>query len=381
MKGSLQTKGGKFYAVFRVNGKQKWFNLHIEDKKGNKRKAEKALAELIHQYNENPHMFAKTDFCEYIQKWLNNVKTHVDIVTYEGYDITTRNHILPYFKEKKLALQDVNISDLEAFYNLKAVSGRLDGKDGGMSYRSIKMFATILSLVFKYAQREGLVRDNPAEKAQLPKLEKKVAKISFYNVEECNDLLKASAGTPLHDIIAITILYGLRRSEVMGLCWDAIDFENNTLEIKHTRVLNKTVVAKDKTKTDSSHRVYPLLPEIREILLRIKYEQTDNARVFGKNYNDSGYIFVNELGEPFYPSYPTTMLTKLFKHNPELRKIRFHDLRHSCASVLLEKGWSMKAISDWLGHSEIGITMNLYTHIDLDSKRERAKTLGGMLEL
>lgn len=379
MKGSLQTKSGKYYVVFRINGKQKWINLHIEDKRGNKRKAEQAMQELLVKYEENPTIFKKIDFCEYINKWLENSKSHIDLVTYIGYKQYVDNHIIPYFKKKKLKLQDIRMSHIEEYYNEKAENGRLDGHDGGLSLRTIQLHSTVLSLVFKYAIREGLVKNNPVELAQLPNIQRNTSKNNFYTVDECKKLLEISKGTPLHDIMVVTLYYGLRRSEIMGLRWIDVDFEKNTLTIQHTRVVNGVVVVKDKTKTQSSNRIYPLIDEVKELFLKLKIEQETHKQFLLNQYTDSGYIFVNEFGVPYHPGYPSQKLYKLLKKHPEMKHITYHGLRHSAASMLLARNWNMKAISEWLGHSNIGITMNLYTHIDMESKRERAKELNGIL--
>ena len=378
MKGSLQTKSGKYYAVFRIDGKQKWINLYVEDKRGNKRKAETAMRELLKKYEQNPFLFEKIDFCEYIKKWLENTKTHVDLVTYNGYKQYAEKHIIPYFEPKKLSLQDVRMSHIEEYYNFKAIGGRLDGHERGLSLRTIKLHATVLSLVFKYAIREGIIRDNPVELARFPNIQKSKPKDNYYTVDECKKLLELSEGTPLHDIMVVTLYYGLRRSEAMGLRWIDVDFDRSTITIQHTRTLNGVVVEKDRTKTQSSNRVYPLIDEVRNILLKLKNEQERQKDLLLNKYTDSGYIFVNDFGVPYHPSYPTQMLYKLIKKHPELKHLTYHGLRHSAASLLLVRGWSMKEISEWLGHSNIHITMNLYTHIDMASKRERAEALNGL---
>ncbi len=100
MRGSLQERNNKYYAVFRVNGKQKWVNLQIPTTRGNKRRAEQALNNLLVQYNSNPNMFDKIGFADYIAKWLDNVKNSVDTITYDGYKQYAEKHIIPYFKEK-----------------------------------------------------------------------------------------------------------------------------------------------------------------------------------------------------------------------------------------------------------------------------------------
>lgn len=377
-KGSLQIKSNKYYAVFRVNGKVKWHSLGIEARRGNKRKAEQAMAELAAQYNENPEDFNKTDFADYIEIWLESVKNHIDIITYEGYEQYAKKHIIPFFKSKKIALQDVRIQDIEEYYSYKSTAGRLDKKPGGLSSRTIKLHSIVLSLVFKKAIHDGILKSNPCEYAKIPKMAKTQPVAKFYTAEECKKLLDITKGTPLHDMIYITTIYGLRRSEMMGLKWDAVDFTNDTLTIRHTVVLNSSIVAKDKTKNRTSMRTYPLLADIKGILLKIKNEQKKYRKMFGNCYIESQYVFTREDGRMYYPSYPTEMLTKcLKKHN--MSHIRWHDLRHSCASLLILKGWQMKEISEWLGHADIGTTMNIYGHLNLENKRKLGDTLNGLL--
>ena len=149
---------------------------------------------------------------------------------------------------------------------------------------------------------------------------------------------------------------------------------NHTILIKHTVVVNSTVTRKDKTKNASSKRTYPLLPDIEKLLLSMKEEQESNKMVFGNCYVDNGYIFVKQDGSVYYPSYPSHELSKVLKKN-NFDYIRWHDLRHSTASMLIEKGWHMKDISDWLGHSNIGTTMNIYGHISLQHKRDISREL------
>lgn len=378
-KGSLQIKSNKYYAVFRVNGKVKWHSLGIEAKRGNKRKAEQAMAELTIQYNENPQEFNKRDFADYIELWLDSVKPQIDIITYEGYEQYAKKHIIPYFRDKKLFLQDVKIQDIEAYYNYKSTGGRLDKKPGGLSSRTIKLHGIVLSLVFKKAIHDGILKSNPCEYAKIPKTAKTQPVAKFYTVEECKKLLDITNGTPLHDMTYITTIYGLRRSEMMGLKWDAIDFVNDTLTIRHTVVMQNKIVAKDKTKNRTSMRTYPLLNDVKAILMKMKSEQNKNRKLFGNCYIETGYIFVKEDGTQFYPSYPTHELQKCIKKNG-LPHIRWHDLRHSCASLLILKGWQMKEISEWLGHADIGTTMNIYGHLNLEHKRKLGDTLNGLLE-
>jgi len=224
-----------------------------------------------------------------------------------------------------------------------------------------------------------LIKENPCKYAKFPKESNTTSHVaSFYNVNQCNELLNKTKGTPLYNMIHITFLYGLRRSELMGLKWDAIDFDNNTLTIKHTVVLSKKVVQKDKTKNRTSNRTYPLLPEVREILLVLQEEQNNYKSELKNAHKESGYVFTKADGTAYYPSYPTHELSKVLERN-NMPHIRWHDLRHSTASFLIEKCWHVKDISEWLGHSSITTTMDIYGHISTERKKELSKDLIGIL--
>ena len=379
MKGCLQAKGKNYYAVISDKGKRKWINLHISTDKGNKRKAEQALNKLVNEYYNNQDMFNKIDFVEYARKWLKYVSKHVDEVTYNGYAQYVEQHIIPFFEQSDKKIQDMTIKDVESYYNYKFVSGRLDGKEGGLSLRTIKLHSVAMSQIFEYAIYSGLIKENPCKYARFPKESNTTSHTaSFYNVSQCSELLNKTKGTPLYNMIYITFLYGLRRSELMGLKWDAIDFVNDTLTIKHTVVLSTKVVQKDKTKNRTSNRTYPLLEDVREILLDLQKQQNNKKKELKSGYKESGYVFTKADGTAYYPSYPTHELSKVLERN-NMPHIRWHDLRHSTASFLIEKGWHMKDISDWLGHSSIKTTMDIYGHISAERKKELSKDLAGIL--
>lgn len=181
--------------------------------------------------------------------------------------------------------------------------------------------------------------------------------------------------------------YGLRRSEIVGLKWDAIDFSANTICIRHTvtRVTlegKKTLVAENNTKAKSSFRTLPLVPIFRDMLLRMKKEQEASREVCGKSYNTEylEYIYVNELGDLINPEYLTRQFP-LFLERNGMRRIRFHDLRHSCASLLLANGVNLKQIQEWLGHSDFSTTANIYAHLDYSSKVSSANAMLEGLDL
>lgn len=146
------------------------------------------------------------------------------------------------------------------------------------------------------------------------------------------------------------------------------------MTIRHTVAKVQTVVAKDKAKNASSHRIFPLTDETLDIFKAIKKEEAQNRASFGKSYEENPYVFKWPDGRPYSPDYITHKFRNLLKqHN--LPHIRFHELRHSCASVLIAMGWSLKDVQEWLGHSDIKMTANIYSHLDTTRKRSIASAL------
>ena len=168
---------------------------------------------------------------------------------------------------------------------------------------------------------------------------------------------------------------------MLGLKWSAIDFENKTITIKHTIVEVKIkgknrILGKDRTKTNASHRTLPLTDEIIIALETAKKQQKYYKRKFKKNYHSKyeEYVCLNPDGSIIKPDYVTRHFPLLLK-NSGLRHIRFHDLRHSCASLLLARNVPMKAIQEWLGHSDFSTTANVYAHLDINSKMLSAEAI------
>ena len=165
---------------------------------------------------------------------------------------------------------------------------------------------------------------------------------------------------------------------LLGLQWDSIDFESGTLTIRHTVSKVTKPVEKDKTKNASSYRSFPLLPEARAIFLQALSDQRTNRRLFGKAYQENPYVFKWPDGRPFPPDYITHHFARLLQKNG-LPRIRFHELRHSCASILLSNGFTLKDVQEWLGHSDIKMTANVYGHLDMARKQSIAQEMSSLL--
>ena len=168
--------------------------------------------------------------------------------------------------------------------------------------------------------------------------------------------------------------YGLRRSECAGLRWCAVDFRARSMVINHTAVLSSgRVIYADSVKTRSSYRTLPLSDSLRRYLTDLRRRQNANRKKYGKAYCQSDYVCCREDGSPLRPDYISREFERVCRRAC-LPRIRFHDLRHSVATILLQQGFSLKQIQDWLGHSDISTTANVYAHVPYVEKVSIAKS-------
>jgi len=371
MTGSLQIKNNKFYAVINTvdnfgKRKQKWFSTGLPEK-NNKRQAQAILNDLLANYQESPTITSDVLFSDLMEEWLKHVEPTVDVVTFRHYQKIAGQHIISFFKEKDTKLSDITKPMLQSFFDEKAKNGRKDGK-GGLSAKSIRHIKVILNLILKYAIECEVIEKNPCDGVKLPKVE--YSECDFYNAEQLSKLFRCIADEEIYPLVRFCATYGLRRSELLGLKWDCINFENNTFIIKHTVVYAVgEIVRKDTTKTAKSRRTFPLLPELGTMLLEIKEKQEEYKEFFKREYIKTDYIFTRENGEPYKPDFVSKKFQKLLKKY-SLSPIRFHDLRHSSASLLIAQGFTIKDIQEWLGHASITTTANVYAHLDMSRKQE-----------
>ena len=199
-----------------------------------------------------------------------------------------------------------------------------------------------------------------------------------------NALFDAVRGNKIEVPVMLAAFYGLRRSEVVGLKWDAVDFEQNTLEIRHTVATvrldgKKVIVESDTTKTKASKRTLPLVPVFRERLLALQEEQKENRKLCGRSYNKKydGYICVDPMGNLLLPNALSDSF-QLVLRDYNLRRIRFHDLRHTFATRALERGMDYKTLSAILGHYSVAFTMDTYVHSVDEHKRHEMDKMDDM---
>ena len=385
---SLQIKRNIYQVVLSYkdnNGerKQKWISTGISAK-GNKRLANAKLEEIKKNYKKYIPSVLTSDendtsneyFEIYMQNWLESYKHNIEENTYDSYS-TVVNKITNYFSGKNIKVKDLKPKHIQDFYNSLYKKG--------LSPNTVLHYHANIRKALDIAMKLEIIPSNPADRIERPKKSQFIG--DFYNIDELEKLFSACKNDPLEIVILIASFYGLRRSEVLGLKWSSIDFEKNIITIKHKVIQrnakkNRSMVLKDKTKNKASYRSLPLLPTIATALKKHKNQINKNKLICGNTYHKEfeDYICVDFKGKLFRPEYITDHFQIILKNNG-LRHIRFHDLRHSCASLLLSKGVPMKAIQEWLGHSTYSTTANFYAHLEDNYKSFSADVLSSSLKV
>lgn len=369
--------------------KQKWINTELPTR-GNNRKAKKMLDEAFFKWKpilepdteisleeatEVPiratGRISKTEssvlFSKYLVEWLDSRKNRVQITTFGGYQQDIQIGIAPYFDKRKIHVDQVTEDVISDFYRYK--------RRNGVSENTLLHYQTIMNQALRKAAREKLIAINPylvMDKDQKPKHVRYLPQT--YDEHDLKALFAVLHDDPLALMILMDVTYGLRRSELLGLRWSAIDFKEKTIHIcyKVTEVTldgKSLCVMNDMMKTKSSNRTLPLISSIAEELLRQKQRQFKNRKLYGHSYNRTycDFVFVNDMGELYKPDYVTRHFRWLLqKHG--LKQIRFHDLRHTCATMLCRQKVSLQEIQLWLGHSTYQTTADIYTHLDYKDK-------------
>ena len=390
--GHLREVKGYYHIVLNITGEDgkrknpsKTTGLPV---KGNKKKAERMLREAIENKQQELDTVmtygevladAQRDilFTQFMKEWLAMMRGSVEISTYSTYARIINNEIVPYFDKNYpgLKLNAIMPKHIQDYYSYLM-------NDRNLTANTAIHFHANIRKALQYAFQTNLISSNPADRIQRPKIMPYSG--SFYTEKEANQLLEAVKGDPIEFGVMMALYYGLRRSEVVGLKWSAIDFEQKKITINHV-VLSTSVdgqwqlIAKDRAKNKSSRRSLPLIPLVEEYLLQMKAKQEKNRALCGSCYCGDylEYVYLNEIGELVKPDFLTLHLGLVLKKS-NLRRIRFHDLRHSCASLLLANGISMKQIQEWLGHSNYSTTANIYAHLDSESKQVSANMIASI---
>ncbi|MBI3910611.1 MAG: site-specific integrase [Armatimonadetes bacterium] len=378
MKGTIYQRGKDTWLIAvdlgkAANGKRKrlWKTVH-----GGRREAERELTQLLRE--RDTHTLAEPNrltVAEYLGHWLSDyARPNVAPKTWERYEEIVRLHLIPALGGLRLdRLQPLHI---QGAYSRWLESGRRDGK-GGLASRTILHHHRILREALQQAVRWQLLARNPADAVDPPR----PAPQEMAALDEAGTarLLEAARDTWLYVPILLAIATGMRRGEILGLRWQDVDLEKGALSVRQT--LEQTQangLAFKQPKTPKSRRAVALPAVIVQELRRHRGAQAERQLLLGPTYHKSDLVCCHDDGSLIRPSVLSKCFGSLLRRSG-LAHVRFHDLRHTHATQLLREGVHVKIVSERLGHSTVGITLDTYSHVLPGMQEDAARRMDTVL--
>jgi len=298
----------------------------------------------------------KTTIAEFLNRWLDHIKMQLGPKSYERYSEIVRKNIIPALGGVMLTkLRPAQISGAYA----KALSqGRRDGT-GGLSASTVVYMHRIIKHALRQAQRWDLIGKNPADAVDPPRVERRI--MTTYDMAQTAELLETVRGTRLMVPVTLGVLAGLRRGEICALRWRNIDFAGAQLAVVESAEQTGEGVRYKEPKSGRT-RTVALSTFVIEELRQHRLRQAEELLRLGIRQNDATFVYAREDGEPMQPRSLTHAWQQIIART-SLPRLRLHDLRHAHATHLLSSGVHVKVASERLGHSKVGITLDLYSHV------------------
>ena len=386
-------RGTKMAGSITKRGKDSW-RLRVSDgfnsdgsrrvitktvKASSKTKAEKELAKLIADVETGKYVEApKLTFKEFAEKWLQeHVRPNLSPKTLHGYEQLLKR-IYPAIGHMKLErIKPMHI--LEFYNDLQSVGARRDGKRGKISGNTANHYHRLLSSMFKDAEEWQLIALSPVAKIQAPKIKKKT--ILHYTRDNIVVLLNALEREDIkyQAIVHIALFGGLRRGEVLGLDWDDIDFDHDSISVKRScqYTPGRGIYLTD-PKTESSTRDIRMPETTMTLVRRLRKHQSENRMKLGELWRGRDQVFTTDDGALMHPDSISKWMNKLNK-KIGLPQVPFHGLRHTAATILIDEGTNIKSVSSRLGHRDATTTLNIYAHSLKSTDQEVANTLNTLI--
>ena len=385
---SVQSKKGRLYAVMQVKKdgttKPVWRALGLSEG-ANKTKVNKAFREVVAQYEQEfweeqergGRPPADIPVYDYLVSYLKRVEPELQKNTIVSYRSMTNGKIRRYFQRRpQLTVGNLKPQDIQDFYQSLFADG--------VVANTVIHYHALLRRAFQQAFKEERIDANPFDRVGRPKKNKFHGE--NYTQEELLTLLHLARGDVIYPAILLAGAMGLRRSEALGVRWSRIDWEKRTV-LLDTKIVEYRENGKKKAepveemKNKSSRRTLPLPDPVVEMLQVQKEHREVYRKMFQGSYNAQylDYVCVNQLGELLRPSYVTDHFRELLEKYG-LRHIRFHDLRHTFASLLINQDVPLINVSNFLGHSDLSTTANIYAHLDKASKQASAAVISDILQ-
>ncbi len=355
---SIQKKGNKYYVVVRENDKQKWIAGYKS-----LTKTKKLKAKIESSIDDDINIVKKSSITvkQFLDNWLNTYCiNNLKLTTYTGY----KQHIEKYINPR---IGDIKIIDLRSlqiqnmYYDLLK-NGRINGNKP-LNSKTVIQTHRILHKALKNAVMLQIINYNPSDSVELPK--KKKYKYEILQQSEIKEFISSFEDTEIYLAILMGLALGLRRGEILALQWKDIDFNNSTVYINKSLVYSNREIKIDTTKTEESNRIV-LIPN--DLLIILKNEKSN------RKASSDDYIILNLKNERFNPGSFARRYTEL-RDRKGLKKVRFHDLRHTNATLMYKSGIKTKVMQERLGHSNISTTLDIYTHLFKEDQKEAAEKL------
>lgn len=377
MKGHVRERSpGKWAIVIDIydeqgNRRRKWHTFHTTSK----RKAEEECARLVAEMRGGSYVEpSKLTIAAYLDTWLGHAKSQVTPRTHERYSEIVRKNIGPAIGSVNLTkLRPQQIADA---YSKALTSGRRDGK-GGLAPTTVVYMHRVLKQALSQAVRWKMLATNPADAVDPPKVERSA--LQTYDMPQTAELIERIRGSRLMIPVLLGVMCGLRRGEIVALRWRNVDLQARKLLIVESAEQTKAGVRYKPPKSGKGRGV-ALSASVAEELRLHKLKQAEELLKLGVRQDDSAFVYAQENGDPVQPRSLTHAWMKA-SASGYLPRIRFHDLRHAHATHLLANGVHPKVASERLGHSRVGVTLDLYSHVLPGMQEDAASRVDEALQL
>ena len=337
---------------------------------GSRKDAEALLRQTISEIEAQSYVKpTKLTVGDWIHQWMElYLEGKRSPTTMEGYRNQIEKYIIPALGN--VYLQDLTPAMVQKWVNQLRQSSPRTGKP--LSPKTIRNIWLNLSSAMERAVIDELIKKNPCEHTELPSREKYEANV--YNQEEIQEFLSAVSGTDLEVPMLIEICLGLRRGELLGLKWKHIDFEQSRITICENLVEVGTELITKSPKTRSGIRTLEIPSSLLDKLIQLHRHYLECKLRLGADFHDGDYVVCKENGEPYKPDSYSLKYRRFIKAHG-LKHIRFHDLRHTNATLMLSQGISPKVAQQRLGHADFSTTMNIYSHVLESVDKQAADTI------
>jgi integrase len=341
--------------------------------RGSRKDAEKELRRLLRTLDTGEHVDpTRMTVREWLSTWLDTTRQEVSPKTHERYAEIVNHFLAPALGN--LPLGKLTATHIRKAYNNWATDGRRDGKPGGLSPRTRRHMHRILSSALSRAVEEQLIARNPAEvfRRRLPKVERR--EMTTLSVDQSAQLLDAIRHTRVYWPVLLALATGARRGEVLALRWRNVDLDRGTIRIVESLEQTKAGLRFKAPKSEKGRGI--MLPAFAiDELRRLKLEQAGELLQLGVRQSGETLLCSRADGEPMQPRSLTHEFTRLVGGIKDIPRVRFHDLRHSHATMLLLAGVHPKIAQERLGHSTVSVTLDLYSHVTATMQEDAAAKL------